>query len=327
MRRNSIAVMPWSRVMPISLTKPLPACCLHLFIHLAHITSVREVHATVEQKHPRMLFDFAMCCGPPIISMALRHRFDIIQDFGPRCTSLSPSSSSRSRSSSSSSSPSPSPPPCSTPLLFRRHLTFAHHVASKSTPPNGNTSAITLSRYLRLMSMALTDDRQRSRHWQEHDPLPAPSLHLLGFRILQLQPGCMVPAHLHSRGDLDVLAWWAVPLAGVLFFAFGRDAVMEYRAAGGGGGEGGMQGGDEGEGGGGGGAAWRFRAAVPEFQTASTSMTDAEDTSTTSTTYSKPEFTLVLPFVVSHDLSLRLVFLIAFRLALPSHARTQTRRK
>ncbi|KAJ6456857.1 Ste3-like pheromone receptor, partial [Mycena sanguinolenta] len=47
------------------------ACCLHLFIHLVHITSVREGCATVEQKHPRMLFDFAMCCGPPIISMAL----------------------------------------------------------------------------------------------------------------------------------------------------------------------------------------------------------------------------------------------------------------
>ncbi|KAJ6456886.1 hypothetical protein C8R45DRAFT_1033755 [Mycena sanguinolenta] len=51
----------------------LHACCLHLFIHLVHITSVREVRATVEQKHPRMLFDFAMYCGPPILSMALHY--------------------------------------------------------------------------------------------------------------------------------------------------------------------------------------------------------------------------------------------------------------
>ncbi|KAJ6456885.1 hypothetical protein C8R45DRAFT_1033753, partial [Mycena sanguinolenta] len=45
------------------------------------------------------------------------------------------------------------------------------------------------------------------------------------------------------------------------------------------------------------------------------SMKDAEDTNTT---YSKPRFTRVLPFVVHDGLSLRLVLLIAFWLALPS---------
>ncbi|KAJ6465473.1 hypothetical protein C8R45DRAFT_1107065 [Mycena sanguinolenta] len=117
-----------------------------------------------------------------------------------------------------------------------------------------------------------------------------------------------VPEAVHPGGDLalDVPAWWAVPLTGVLFFAFGRDDTQE----------------GEGEGG-----AERLRDFVPWFpnsKTASTSMTDAEDTSTT---YSKPEFTLVLPFVVQHDLSLQLVLLIAFRPAPPSRARAQTRRK
>ncbi|KAJ7845690.1 hypothetical protein B0H14DRAFT_3867971 [Mycena olivaceomarginata] len=82
-----------------------------------------------------------------------------------------------------------------------------------------------------------------------------------------------------------------VPFTGVLFFAFfafGRNAMR----GGGCGGEGRVQGGEDTEKEVG---AERLRDYVLRFrnsETASTSMTDAEDTSTT---YSKPEFTLVLP--------------------------------
>ncbi|KAJ6456864.1 hypothetical protein C8R45DRAFT_1110662 [Mycena sanguinolenta] len=73
----------------------------------------------------------------------------------------------------------------------------------------------------------------------------------------------------------------------------------------------------------------RLRGFVPRFpnsKTASTSIPDAEDTSTT---YSKPQFMLVLPFIVRVrcDLFLRFVLVVAFWLALPSRARAQTRRK
>ncbi|KAJ6456914.1 hypothetical protein C8R45DRAFT_1110710 [Mycena sanguinolenta] len=77
-----------------------------------------------------------------------------------------------------------------------------------------------------------------------------------------------------------------------------------------------------------GGAASRFRAAVPEFQTVSMSMIEAEESmmnaEDASTTYSKPEFTLILPFVIRSSLSPQIVILIAFQLALPSRTRAQT---
>ncbi|KAJ6465426.1 hypothetical protein C8R45DRAFT_1173989 [Mycena sanguinolenta] len=86
--------------------------------------------------------------------------------------------------------------------FFHRRLTFACHVASKSASPNGNAqapSALTPSR-----ADGMTADRRRF-------------------------PRISTP---EEKWTWTCWAWWAVPLAGVLSFAFGHDAVAEHRAAG-----------------------------------------------------------------------------------------------
>ncbi|KAJ6456866.1 hypothetical protein C8R45DRAFT_1221958 [Mycena sanguinolenta] len=96
--------------------------------------------------------------------------------------------------------------------VFHRRLTFARRVASKSASPNGNAqapSALTPNRYLRLMSMALTDARQRRRHGKNmvcvHHLLRAPCLHLLGCCAFQFSRRG-VPKTVYPGGDvaLDV---------------------------------------------------------------------------------------------------------------------------
>ncbi|KAJ6465424.1 hypothetical protein C8R45DRAFT_1107031 [Mycena sanguinolenta] len=124
--------------------------------------------------------------------------------------------------------------------FFHRRLTFACHVPSKSASPSGNAqapSAFTSSRCPRLIGVTLRQMivsavvagknmafiiRSRLRLYTSWATVPS------NFSRVALFPTLFIP----------VVTWhwtyrprWAVPLAGVLF-AFGRDAVTEYRAAG-----------------------------------------------------------------------------------------------
>ncbi|KAJ6522339.1 Rcb2.42 [Mycena vulgaris] len=223
----------------VGATMALPACCLCLCIHLERIASVRQVRTTVEQKQRRMVFDLAMCWGVPFISMALHyvvqgHRFDIVQDFGCRpATYISIAAI------------------CLVwvPQLvvvvltllfagaalhhfFRRRLTFARHLQDSS-------SALTTSRYFRLMAMAIVQMvwatfltvtnmwltcRDGLRPWISWADVHS------NFGRIAAFPTAFIPA---KQWAWTYFIFWTVPLTAVIFFAFfafGQDAVKEYRA-------------------------------------------------------------------------------------------------
>ncbi|KAJ6465447.1 hypothetical protein C8R45DRAFT_1107047 [Mycena sanguinolenta] len=224
-------------------------------------------------------------------------------------------------------SPSPLPPPPTTTS------STAASPSPASPPPNlhpisGQTpSALTPSRYLHLRGVALTDVRLRGHYGHEHGSLSArsvPSVHYNFSRVAVFR-GCSYRRR-RSAGGTGRGGACLTLKARCLSLACSTSRSEGIRgrsiARQGDGGKGRAQCGADTEGGeeGGGGAASGF---VPRFSNSQMPSTAAEDTSTT---YSKPEFTLVLSFIVSHDLSLQLVR-IAFWLALTSRARAQTRRK
>ncbi|KAJ7718742.1 Rcb2.42 [Mycena metata] len=223
----------------VGATMALPACCLCLCIHLERIASVRQVRTTVEEKHRRMLFDFAMCWGLPIISMALHyvvqgHRFDIVEDFGCRpATYVSVAAI------------------ClvwvpqlvvvvltllfagaSLYHFFRRRLTFARHLQDTN-------SALTPSRYFRLMSMAIAQ-----MFWATFLTVTNMWLTCGGglrpwiswadvhsdFGRIGVFPRAFIPV---DQWNWTYFIFWTVPITAVMFFsffAFGQDAMKEYTA-------------------------------------------------------------------------------------------------
>ncbi|KAJ7431628.1 putative fungal pheromone GPCR, STE3-type [Mycena galericulata] len=223
----------------IGATMALPACCLCLCIHLERIASVRQVRTTVEQKHRRMLFDLAMCWGVPIISMALHyivqgHRFDIVEDFGCRpATYISVAAI------------------CLiwVPQLvvvvltlifagaalyhfFRRRLTFARHLQDSN-------SALTTSRYFRLMAMAIAQMVWATfltvtNMWLTCQGGLRPWISWANvhsdFGRIGIFPAAFIPA---VQWAWTYFIFWTVPITALMFFsffAFGQDAVKEYRA-------------------------------------------------------------------------------------------------
>ncbi|KAJ7212693.1 Rcb2.42, partial [Mycena pura] len=223
----------------IGATMSLPACCLALCVHLERIASVRQVRTSADQKHRRMLFDLAMCWGLPIISMAFHyivqgHRFDVVEDFGCIPTiyvsfaavfllyfpillvvllTLAFAS-------------------VALYHFFRRRVTFARHLQDSS-------SALTPSRYFRLMAMALVQ-----MLWSTVVTVTNMVLTLRGglrpwiswadvhsdFGRIGFVPRVFIP---DSQWKPRYFTVWAVPITAVLFFAFfafGQDAIKEYKA-------------------------------------------------------------------------------------------------
>ncbi|KAF7300104.1 Pheromone receptor Rcb2 B44 [Mycena kentingensis (nom. inval.)] len=217
----------------------LPACCLCLCIHLERIASVRQVSTTLNQKHRRMLFDLAMCWGLPLIIMALHyvvqgHRFDVVENIGclpaiyvslaavfilyvPILTVIALTLIFAS---------------AALYHFFRRRVTFARHLQD-------STSALTPSRYFRLMAMALVQ-----MFWATVVTVVNMVLTLQGglrpwiswadvhsnFSRVGVFPAIFTPAFIR---DPEYFSFWAVPGSVVLFvafFAFGQDAMKEYRA-------------------------------------------------------------------------------------------------
>ncbi|KAG1751797.1 pheromone A receptor-domain-containing protein [Suillus lakei] len=221
----------------IGSTFALPAACLCICIHLERVASVRA-KTSHHDKRNRQLFELFMCLGLPMVFMGLHyivqgHRFDIIEEYGCRPTTY-----------------------VSIPAIFliwvppltlsaialgfayasfvhfmRRRATFTRHVG---TSRNG----LTTSRYFRLMLMAVVEmiwnivvtsytlwfSTMDMRPWTNWDDVHS------NFSRVDLYASAFTPQIVITN---FYLVWWVVPTSTfifVAFFAFGKDAVDEYKA-------------------------------------------------------------------------------------------------
>ncbi|KAF7320617.1 Pheromone receptor Rcb2 B44 [Mycena chlorophos] len=205
----------------IGATMALPACCLCLCIHLERIASVRQVQTTPEQKRRRRVFDILLCWGLPCLTMALHyivqgHRFDIVEDFG--CKPAVYVSV-------------PAILVLYVPILivilatllfasaalyhfFRRRVTFARHLQDAACyGPRASLSQPWCFTF-----------RGGLRPWISWE-----NVHSDFGRVGQF-PRFLLPS---STWASVLFSFWIVPASSVLFFvffAFGQDAVKEYRA-------------------------------------------------------------------------------------------------
>ncbi|KAH9919595.1 GPCR fungal pheromone mating factor [Fomitopsis serialis] len=217
----------------------LPAACLALCMHLERIASARMVQITEADKRRRMLIDSVLCFGLPAVYMGLYyvvqgHRFDIIENLGCRPeTYVSIPEFFLIRF-----------PPILLSLatlvyaaltfahFFRRRATFAKHLQS-------NSSALTPSRYFRLMAMALVEMfwgllitalntwfsyRDGLRPWISWSNTHSDFSRIGQFPTVTIPQQTLVMAY---------FLWWAVPVSAYLFFiffAFGQDTAQSYIA-------------------------------------------------------------------------------------------------
>ncbi|KAJ7881509.1 pheromone receptor Rcb2 B43 [Mycena olivaceomarginata] len=219
----------------------LPAACLCICIHLEQVSSVRTVRVTPADKKRRQIFEAAMCFGLPIIFMALHyvvqgHRFDIIEDYGCRPSTYY----------SVASIFIIWVPPlviATASLIFaglalrhfiQRRITFAAHL-------DASQSALTTSRYLRLMLMSILQmlwsiSLTIFTLWSTSVSIPIrpwttwADVHSNFSRVDQY-PSLFTPQIVLST---RYALWWTVPastFAFVAFFAFGNDAMTEYKKA------------------------------------------------------------------------------------------------
>nr|AVI69659.1 pheromone receptor [Cyclocybe aegerita] len=237
-----IVVPVWCDIttkLQIGATMALPACCLCLCMHLERIASVRQVGMSVKDKRRRMIFDGLMCWGIPIIYMALHyivqgHRYDIVEDLGCRPSIYN---------SVQSILIVWLPPLILVTLtlvysglalfhFLQRRITFARHLQSSN-------SALTTSRYFRLMAMATVQMfwgallisinmwftcRAGLRPWISWEDVH------YNFSRVGLFPQMLIPKEVLRW---TYFSWWSIPASSVLFFmffAFGQDAVKEYKA-------------------------------------------------------------------------------------------------
>ncbi|CAL1697592.1 unnamed protein product [Somion occarium] len=216
----------------------LPAACFCLCMHLERVASIRMVQITAEDKRRRMIIDLLICWGMPFVYMGLwyivqGHRFDIVENFGCRgedyvsvpqfCLVWLP--------------------PIFLALgtfvfaglsfmhFFRRRASFARHLAS--------SSGLNPSRYLRLMSMSVVEMfwslivvgitcwfnyRTGMRPWTNWDDVH------FNFSRIDRYPTAIIP---QASLKWTYFVWWTLPISTyifVLFFAFGQDAMKEYRS-------------------------------------------------------------------------------------------------
>ncbi|KAJ3559561.1 hypothetical protein NM688_g268 [Phlebia brevispora] len=238
---NAIIVVPvWCDIttkMIIGANMALPAACMCVCIHLRQVASINSVKTSFEDKRRRQFVEAFLCFVLPIMWMAIHyivqgHRFDIIEGYGcrPAVYTSIPSIFLI----------------CVPPLAFsavttifaamalidflRRRATFAKHLESRSS--------LSTSHYLRLMLMAIIEmvigvaststtlwtatlDIRPWTGWAD--------VHWDFSRIGQYLTLEMPP--LEQRYFYAL--WWLVPISSYiffLFFAFGKDAVREYKA-------------------------------------------------------------------------------------------------
>lgn len=217
----------------------LPASCLCISIYLEQVASLRRAQSTLADKRKRQWFEAFMGFGLPIIFMGLHvivqgHRYDLIEGYGCRPTTY-----------------------YSIPAIFIvwippfimalgsvvysalalrhfviRRLTFAAHLQA-------NNSALNTTRYLRLVAMASVQmvgsiTVTAYNIWFTAMAIPIrpwtnwADVHSDFWRIDQFLTR-FTPSVV-QRGFYVV--WWMVPIPTFLFvafFAFGKDAVDEYK--------------------------------------------------------------------------------------------------
>ncbi len=244
-------------------------------MQLERVSSVRQVSTTVKDKRRRRIIDAVLCFGVPAIYMALRtsfhvhmlrqqpdfllsdyivqgHRFDIVEDFGCRPNTyvsipsviliwIPPAFFSVSAAILASTFVSFVDNFSGLLALFTgfalhhflvRRITFARHLQNSN-------SALTPSRYFRLMSMALVQIfwgifvtavnmwftmKGGLRPWTNWV-----DVHWDFSRVSQF-PALFIPP---TYWLYTYLLWWTIPISSILFwgfFSFGEDAMREYRA-------------------------------------------------------------------------------------------------
>ncbi|PPQ94357.1 hypothetical protein CVT25_000685 [Psilocybe cyanescens] len=216
----------------------LPAACLCICIHLEQVSSVRTARFNISDKRRRQYFEAFMCIGFPLIIMALHyiiqgHRFDIIEDYGCRPATyfsipaifivwLPPILSALGALVFAS---------LALRHFMMRRLSFAAHLRASD-------SALTTSRYLRLMAMASLEifwviGVTAYSLWFTVIAIPIrpwttwSDVHSDFLRIDQYQAALTPPI----VAKTFYILWWLVPVSTFLFvgfFSFGKDAMDEY---------------------------------------------------------------------------------------------------
>ncbi|KAH9919596.1 pheromone A receptor-domain-containing protein [Fomitopsis serialis] len=224
----------------IGASSALPAAAMCICKHLELVASGRAVRLTREDQRRRMCFEFAMCFGAPVVLMALHyivqgHRFDIVEDIGCQAATYY-------------SIPAVFivwfPPLLFATItfiyaglalnhFFRQRLNFATHLRSCD-------SALTTSRYLRLIAISITEmlwgaSLTALAMYDNIAPGLYPytswaSVHSSFSRIGQYT---LVEFSPRARGQAFLFVW-AVPASSFIFFVFfgfGEEAVKDYRRA------------------------------------------------------------------------------------------------
>ncbi|TBU29736.1 GPCR fungal pheromone mating factor [Dichomitus squalens] len=219
----------------------LPATCMCVCIHLEQVASVRQALTTFAQKRRRQIIEGVLCYLVPCIWMGLHyivqgHRFDIIEEFG--C-----------RPSIYVSIPAiflmwvPSLIMSFVSLIFaamalshfmRRRVTFAKHL-------EGSNSGLNPSRYLRLMLLALFEmfasaaavsaTLAFSVIWDMRPWTNWADVHW-DFGRVDTYPTPFLPPFIYR---FYYACWWIAPVSAYVFcafFAFGQEAMNEYKACG-----------------------------------------------------------------------------------------------
>ncbi|TFK65314.1 fungal pheromone STE3G-protein-coupled receptor [Pluteus cervinus] len=217
----------------------LPAACLCVCIHLERVASVRAARTSVADKRRRQIFELVMCFGLPCLFMALHyvvqgHRFDIVEGFGCRPTTYY-------------SIPSIfivwiPPLLMSLAALIYAGLALRHFIIRRlsfSLHLDASRSALTTSRYVRLVLMSVlqmfwsisltsyamwfTIMATPIRPWTNWADVHS------NFSRVDTYPARFTPPRVAT---CFYVLWWTIPASTILFvgfFAFGRDAVDEYK--------------------------------------------------------------------------------------------------
>ncbi|KAJ7899003.1 putative fungal pheromone GPCR, STE3-type [Mycena leptocephala] len=218
----------------IGATFALPSSCLCLALQLHAIASSLETG----RGRRGVVLDVTLCYGVPFLIMALHyivqgHRFDIVEDFGCRPAIYI---------SLLSLLLIDLPPVVASFLVlvycgmalfyfFRRRTAFIRMI-------NASDSGLTTSSYIRLMSMTtvlgtwnaiIISIGMRATYGEGLRPWTGWSDVHSNFSRIQPYPNDGIP---ESILQLTYLLWAAVPISSLfffLFFAFGNDAMKEYR--------------------------------------------------------------------------------------------------
>lgn len=216
----------------------LPACSFCITRNLEHIASTRVAMSTAADKKRRRIIDFCITIGFPVLIMALHyivqgHRFDILEDIG-----CNPSVYMSIPALFILTIP---PLALSVGSLIYATLALRHFVIRRAEFERhlrDSQSALTTSRYMRLMSLAITEmvwgttlgsyiafaniKQNGLRPWVSWD-----DVHYNFSRV------ALFPAFLLTRWQLIhlYLSWWIAPATAFLFFmffGFSEEAVEGY---------------------------------------------------------------------------------------------------